>query len=446
MRPMFRRCRSSAGAALLCGASWCVLAVASPDRALEAQGLRRSLPTSLSDAQFWKLVTDLSEPGGTFQSDNFASNEMGFPRVVSTLRAGHDTGGAYLGVGPEQNFTYIAAIRPQIAFIVDIRRQAVVQHLMYKAIFELAKDRADFVSLLFSKPRPKGLDSNSTVAQIWDAYWTVSTDTAAYRPNLARIATHLTKTHGFPLDADDLASLAYVYRAFYELGPIITYSSYSGPATISTYQAGGGTWIVPPTIGARTLVTTSNGTVIGTTYDITSSGRANIIGAGAISPFAASAKVFHVAAGPVVGPEGPAAAYYGGVNFASVTASTDPSGSAGSFLATEDNYRVVRELENKNLIIPVVGDFGARKALQGVAHYLRDSHATVTAFYTSNVEEYLFGDGIAARLYSNLDSLPVTPTSVLIRNGTDICTIAPFLVSVAAGRVKSYDDALACRQ
>ena len=60
-------------------------------------------------------------------------------------------GGVYMGVGPEQNFTYIAAIRPAMAFIVDIRRQAVMQHLMFKAMFELAKDRADFISLLFAQ-------------------------------------------------------------------------------------------------------------------------------------------------------------------------------------------------------------------------------------------------------------------------------------------------------
>ena len=77
-------------------------------------------------------------------------------RVFTMLRERGVAGGVYLGVGPEQNLTYIAAIRPEMAFIIDIRRQAVMQHLMFKAVFELATDRADFISLLFSKPTAGG--------------------------------------------------------------------------------------------------------------------------------------------------------------------------------------------------------------------------------------------------------------------------------------------------
>ena len=63
----------------------------------------------------------------------------------------------YLGVGPEQNFTYIAALKPAMVFIVDVRRGNLQLHLMYKALFELSADRADFVARLFSKERPAGL-------------------------------------------------------------------------------------------------------------------------------------------------------------------------------------------------------------------------------------------------------------------------------------------------
>src|SRR5262249_59661107 len=87
--------------------------------------------------------------------DNFTSNETAYLTVVDTMRRLGATGGAYLGVGPEQNFTYIAKIRPRIAFIVDIRRQAMIQHLMYKAIFHLSPDRAQFLSRLLSRPLPK---------------------------------------------------------------------------------------------------------------------------------------------------------------------------------------------------------------------------------------------------------------------------------------------------
>jgi len=430
----------------VCGCA-CAITFVALARGVGAQGLQRTVPASLSDAQFWRFITDLSEPHGTFPftEDNFASNEMGFPSVVARLRADHDTGGAYLGVGPEQNFTYIAAVRPRIAFIVDVRRQAIVQHLLYKAIFELATDRAGFVSLLFCKPRPAGLDATVPATRIWDAYWPVATDTAAYFKNLALITRQLTRTHGFPLDSADLASLTYVYRAFYELGPKINYGAHIEAAQPRTYVAGGGAWIFARGAPLATPVTTSNGAVIGTTYTPAGDGGRSLAGRGGLLGRGSVPQAFALGANAFpVGPVGPTAEHYGGVNFASVTASTNASGGDGGFLDTEENYRVVRALEMKNLVIPIVGDFAGRQALRGVARYLRDVHESVSVFYTSNVEEYLFGDGIAARLYENLDSLPAAPASVLIRNGADICPIVPFRAAVAAGRVKQYDDALAC--
>src|SRR5215471_6324129 len=85
------------------------------------------IPLQLSDETFWKLVTDFSEPGGSFPSDNFVSNERSFQNVLTELKERTKPGGVYVGVGPEQNFTYIVALRPRIAFIFDIRRQNVLE-------------------------------------------------------------------------------------------------------------------------------------------------------------------------------------------------------------------------------------------------------------------------------------------------------------------------------
>src|SRR5262245_41883289 len=100
-------------------------------------------PESLAAAEFARLIRDLSEEGGYFRSDNFTSNETSYLHVVGKLKQLGATGGAYIGVGPEQNFTYIAKIRPRIAFIVDIRRQAMIQHLLFKAVFHLSPTRAE---------------------------------------------------------------------------------------------------------------------------------------------------------------------------------------------------------------------------------------------------------------------------------------------------------------
>jgi hypothetical protein len=101
------------------------------------------LPERLSDQAFWDMTEAISEPNGYFRSDNLLSNEMRMQYVIPNLILRTQPRGAYLGVGPEQNFTYIAALRPRIAFIIDIRRGNLHTHLMYKALFELAPDRAD---------------------------------------------------------------------------------------------------------------------------------------------------------------------------------------------------------------------------------------------------------------------------------------------------------------
>ena len=114
------------------------------------------LPSQLSDAAFWKMIGDFSEPGGVFRSDNLISNQSTFQHVIPTLNAHLSRRDVYVGVGPDQNFTYIAALAPRMAFIVDIRRQNLLLHLMYKAMIELSEDRADFLSRLFSRGRPEG--------------------------------------------------------------------------------------------------------------------------------------------------------------------------------------------------------------------------------------------------------------------------------------------------
>ena len=163
-----RAARSGRSMGVLAFAAWLMLSVAAPAGPVAAPA---ALPERLSDAEFWKIVTDFSEPGGYFRiTDNFTSNEREIGVLFTMLRAANVKGGVYMGVGPEQNLTYIAAIRPAMAFIVDIRRQAVMQHLMFKAVFEMSKDRADFISLLFSKPRPAALDSTTPIQKIWDAF------------------------------------------------------------------------------------------------------------------------------------------------------------------------------------------------------------------------------------------------------------------------------------
>jgi hypothetical protein len=185
----------------------------------------QSLPTRLSDQEFWKLVTDFSEPDGQFRSDNLLSNEVWLQYVIPDLMKSAKTGRVYMGVGPEQNFTYMTALKPAMAFIVDIRRGNLDLHLVYKALFEMSANRADFVSRLFSRQRPDGLTDKSTAEDIFTAFASADRSEALYDENLKAIQHNLVTRHGFALSDVDLSGIEYVYSAFSMFGPQLQYSS-----------------------------------------------------------------------------------------------------------------------------------------------------------------------------------------------------------------------------
>jgi hypothetical protein len=188
------------------------------------QVVAETLPQQLSDNAFWGMIVDFSEPEGLFRSDNFVSNETTYQEVIPELKRRPSLDGVYLGVGPDQNFTYIAALEPRMAFIIDIRRQNLIQHLLYKALIELSVDRSDFLSRLFSRPRPAGLEESSTPKVLFDAYRDVAADETLFQKNLQEVEDRLVERHGFPLTVEDLRGLEYVYRAFFLEGPDLRYS------------------------------------------------------------------------------------------------------------------------------------------------------------------------------------------------------------------------------
>ena len=196
-------------------------------------------PQRLTDAEFWKLTVDISEPNGQFQSDNLLSNEMGFQTIIPALKTIVKPG-VYMGVGPEQNFTYIAALKPKMVFITDIRRGNLELHLMYKALFEMSADRADFVGMLFSKKRPAGLTATSSVGEIFAKYDAAQVSADVYEANWKRIVDHLTKApHTFPLAKDDIDGIQYVFSSFYTYGTAINYRSSAGGGggAMASYEA-----------------------------------------------------------------------------------------------------------------------------------------------------------------------------------------------------------------
>jgi hypothetical protein len=302
----------------------------------------KALPERLSDAEFWELSRKLSEPGGSFRSDNLLSNEVYLQYVIPELLAVNKPGRVYMGVGPEQNFTYIAALKPSMVFIVDIRRGNLDLHLMYKALFDLSSDRADFLSKLFSRKRPEGLTAASSVSDLFRAYATVPPDEALFEQNFRAIIENLQKTHNLPLLDEDIPGIRYIYEYFGRYGPDLTY-----------WMSGG--------FGGR--------------------------GGGRNS-----------------------------ATYAELMVATDASGTLRSYLATEENWHVLKTLEGKNLLVPVVGNFAGPKAIRAVGAWLKEHGATVSAFYLSNVEQYLNMDGIWMDFCRNSLELPIDEQSQFIRS------------------------------
>lgn len=183
------------------------------------------LPSRLADTEFWSLVKNASELGGTFESENWISNEIGLPSVMPRLNALLGTGGVYIGVGPEQNLTLIASLQPRMAFVVDIRHQNTLQHLLYKALFELSATRSEFVSRLFSRTRAPGVTERSTVVELFDAYRSAPVSEKIFNDTLDRVTVLLRQKHAFSMSAQDVTTVGRLLAVFREFGPAITYGS-----------------------------------------------------------------------------------------------------------------------------------------------------------------------------------------------------------------------------
>lgn len=178
---------------------------------------------------FAALSARLSETPGYFDSDNLISNETSYLHIISKLREMGVKGGIYIGVGPDQSYTYIAEIRPKMAIMIDIRRDCLLQHLLYKALFEKARNRVEYLSLFFGKPFPKGNNwEQKGIKELIDYIDNTPTDTKLGERTLSELKRDIQK-FGFPLSDTDIRTIEQVYRAFLNAGLDIRYSSHHRP-------------------------------------------------------------------------------------------------------------------------------------------------------------------------------------------------------------------------
>ena len=340
----------------------------------------RAAPSAeaLADTTLASLHARLSEPSGFFDTDNLISNETSYLHVLGPLWAMSVRGGAYIGVGPDQSFSYMAAIRPTVAFIVDIRRDNTLQHLLFKALFELAGTRLEYLSLLLGRTAPESPEiwHENAIAELVDYIDALGPDPSAAR--LARIRVDsAVVTFGFELSERDLATIGRFHQTFITAGPSLRFTSLGRPPR----------WYYP--------------------------------------------------------------------TFRGLLLETDLTGRTSNYLAHREDYLFLRDLQMRDLVIPVVGDLAGEHALRAVGEEVRARGETVSVIYTSNVEFYLVGNGTFDRFAANIATLPRDSASVLIRSyfpnqGThphavpghystqSLQTLDSFVASTEAGGYRSY--------
>ena len=166
-----------------------------------------------------QLSQRISEPGGYFGSDNLVSNELSLQHVIPKLNQMGVTGGVYLGVGPDQSFTYIAAIKPSKAFMIDIRRDCLLHHLLLKSLFQLSHNRIEYLSLMFARPiPPKSKEWNKKpLKDLVEYIDRTPSDPKLYEKYRAEIKP-LINSFGFNLSEREQEALEKIHRAFYQSG------------------------------------------------------------------------------------------------------------------------------------------------------------------------------------------------------------------------------------
>lgn len=174
---------------------------------------------ALTDSVFSALVERISEPGGFFDTDNLISNESGYLKVMGALRGLGLQGGAYVGVGPDQNFSYVAALRPDIVFITDVRRDNMLHHLLLKALIERAETRVSFLAGLHGRPVPS--DSEGWRTRTIDdvvAYLDGQEADPALVEMLQTQVAEAVRSYGILLSEEDLATIRRFHRTFIDAG------------------------------------------------------------------------------------------------------------------------------------------------------------------------------------------------------------------------------------
>jgi hypothetical protein len=297
------------------------------------------------------MYAKLSEQGGYFDSDNLISNETSYLHALDDLRSRGVRGGAYIGVGPDQSFSYIAEIKPELAFIIDIRRDNMLQHLMFRSLFLRSQNRMEFLARLIGADIPGDMSrwTGKPLEEILAVLDSAMRSPTTFAQSSAQVIEDA-KATGITLSDADVATIQTFHREFNQLGLHIRYTSKNRPPRLSY-----------PTLEQLVL-------------------------------------------------------------------ERDRAGAKSSYLATEERWQTVRDMQAANRVIFATGDLSGPQALRAIGNYLRARNIPVSVFYTSNVEQYLFQFGTFADFAANTATLPFASNGVIIRSYFNRAGGHPFAV------------------
>jgi hypothetical protein len=260
-----------------------------------------------------------------------------------------------------------------------------LQHLFFKSLFTLSRNRLEYLCLLFGRPVPQDLKSwdSSRLREIIDYLDKNPSKRELFEKTKDDIQSKA-QSFGVRLDPAELETIKRIHTAFFDAGPDLKFTSRGRPPR----------WYYP--------------------------------------------------------------------SYRDLLLEKDLTGKYCNYLESEDAFRFLRSLQERNLIIPVVANLAGDHTLKSIARYLNERGERVSALYTSNVEFYLmrgFRDDEFKRFAENVSLLPRDDHSVIIRsyfngawgyehpqsvNGyysTQLLqTMESFVKEYSSGGYKSYSD------
>jgi hypothetical protein len=181
-----------------------------------------------AESTFAATFTRLSEPAGFFDTDNLISNEASYLHVIPRMRALGVRGGVYIGVGPDQNYSYMAAIRPRIAYLMDVRRDNALQHLMFKALFARSRNRMEYLCRWLGRPVPPNVaawDDRPIGAVV--AWLDRNPADSGFADAERKAVVAAASAFGIPLSAADRETIARFHGEFIRSGLDLRFTSFS---------------------------------------------------------------------------------------------------------------------------------------------------------------------------------------------------------------------------